>query len=196
MESKALRDVFGEKLIEIGRGNDKVVVLDADVSGSTKSALFGEVFPDRFFNVGIAEANMVSMAAGLAAVGLIPFVSTFSFLLTLRAADQMRTQIAYTKLPVKFAAGYGGLSDSFDGATHHAICDLALARSLPNMTVMVPGDPIQTKALTQKAADLPGPVYLRLSRAEAPNIFSRDCQFEVGKGVVLAEGDQGTIMAT
>lgn len=194
MAGKALRDVFGDTLVELGRENDRVVVLDADVSNSTKTVKFGREFPDRFFNVGIAEANMVSIAAGMASAGLIPYVSTFSFLLALRAADQVRTQIAYPRLGVKLAAGYGGLSDSFDGATHHAICDVAVARSLPNMTVVVPADPAQTRALTKAVASLDGPVFLRLSRAEAEDVFSTDDKFEVGKGIVVEDGSEGTIV--
>lgn len=194
MAGKALRDVFGDTLVELGRENDMVVVLDADVSNSTKTVKFGKEFPDRFFNVGIAEANMVSIAAGMASAGLIPYVSTFSFLLALRAADQVRTQIAYPRLGVKLAAGYGGLSDSFDGATHHAICDVAVARSLPNMTVVVPADPAQTRALTKAVASLDGPVFLRLSRAEAEDVFSTDDKFEVGKGIVVEDGSEGTIV--
>src|SRR5690554_1912699 len=126
MEKKMIRDAFGEALVEIGLENEDVVVLDADVSGSTRTAKFAAEYPERFFNVGIAEQNMVSIASGLALGGKIPFVSTFSFLLASRALDQVRTGIAYPELNVKIAGGYGGLSDSFDGPTHHSICDVAI----------------------------------------------------------------------
>jgi transketolase len=194
MKGKALRDAFGEALIELGRENEDVVVLDADVSGSTRTKMFGDVYPDRFFNVGIAEANMMNIAAGLAACGKIPFVSTFSFLACLRAGDQLRTSIAYPRLNVKVGAGYGGLSDSFDGPTHHSLCDIAVVRSMPNMTVVVVSDPNQTKKAVKAVAAYDGPVYLRLSRAEVPYVLPEDAPFVIGKGNLLRNGSDLTLV--
>ena len=196
MKAKALRDAFGEALVELGRENEDVVVLDADVSGSTRTKMFGDVYPDRFFNVGIAEANMMNMAAGLAACGKVPFVSTFSFLACLRAGDQLRTSIAYPRLNVKVGAGYGGMSDSFDGPTHHSLCDIAVARSMPNMTVVVVSDPNQTKKAVKAVAAYDGPVYLRLSRAEVPYVLPEDAPFVLGKGNLLREGSDLTLVVT
>lgn len=190
-----IRDAFGEALVELGAENEDVVVLDADVSGSTRTAKFAAEYPDRFFNVGIAEQNMVSIASGLALGGKIPFVSTFSFLLTSRALDQVRTGIAYPKLNVRIAGGYGGLSDSFDGPTHHSICDVAIMRSLPNMRVVVVADAPSTKAIVKESIKWDGPVFLRLSRAEVPIIFDDNYDFELGKGNLIQEGSDVTIIA-
>ncbi|MTI59801.1 MAG: transketolase family protein [Firmicutes bacterium] len=195
MEKKMIRDAFGEALVELGAENEDVVVLDADVSGSTRTAKFAAEYPDRFFNVGIAEQNMVSIASGLALGGKIPFVSTFSFLLTSRALDQVRTGIAYPKLNVRIAGGYGGLSDSFDGPTHHSICDVAIMRSLPNMRVVVVADAPSTKAIVKESIKWDGPVFLRLSRAEVPIIFDDNYDFELGKGNLIQEGSDVTIIA-
>ncbi|MGI6558300.1 MAG: transketolase family protein [Limnochordia bacterium] len=194
MKAKALRDAFGEALVELGRENEDVVVMDADVAGSTRTKMFGDVYPDRFFNVGIAEANMMNIAAGLAACGKIPFVSTFSFLACLRAGDQLRTSIAYPRLNVKVGAGYGGLSDSFDGPTHHSLCDIAVVRSMPNMTVVVVSDPNQTKKAVKAVAAYDGPVYLRLSRAEVPYVLPEDAPFVIGKGNLLRNGSDLTLV--
>jgi len=192
----AIRNAFGEALVDLGYKNNKVVVLDADVSHSTKTVKFGEKFPDRFFNVGVAEANMVNIAAGFATCGFVPFVSTFSFLACLRAGEQIRTSVAYPKLNVKIAAGYGGLSDSYDGATHQSICDIAIARSIPNMTVIVLADAQETKQAVPAIAQYKGPVFFRLSRAEVPVIFNEDHRFEIGKGNLLKEGSDVTLVAT
>lgn len=192
----AIRDAFGEALIELGEKNERLVVLDADVSHSTRTVKFGERFPDRFFNVGVAEANMMNIAAGLATCGFIPFVSTFSFLACLRAAEQIRTSIAYPKLNVKIAAGYGGLSDSYDGATHQSVCDIAIARSIPNLTVIVLADAEETKMAVPAIAKYKGPVFFRLSRAEVLVIFDEDHQFQIGKGNLLKEGLDVTLIAT
>ncbi|QTL99447.1 transketolase family protein [Iocasia frigidifontis] len=195
MKKKMIRDAFGEALVEIGLENEDVVVLDADVSGSTRTAKFAVEYPERFFNVGIAEQNMVSIASGLALGGKIPFVSTFSFLLTSRALDQVRTGIAYPKLNVRIAGGYGGLSDSFDGPTHHSICDVAIMRSLPNMKVVVAADAPSTKAIVKESIKWDGPVFLRLSRAEVPIIFDDHYDFELGKGNLIQKGSDVTIIA-
>ncbi len=195
MKKKTLRDAFGEALVEIGIENKDVVVLDADVSGSTKTANFAAEYPERFFNIGIAEQNMVSVASGLALGGKIPFVSTFSFLLCTRALDQVRTGIAYPKLNVKIAGGYGGMSDSYDGPTHHSICDINIMRGLPNMRVVVPADAPSTKAIVKASVNWDGPVFIRLSRAEVPIIFNDDYNFEFGKGNLIKEGSDVTIIA-
>jgi len=192
----AIRDAFGEALVELGEKNEKVVVLDADVSHSTRTIKFGERFPDRFFNLGVAEANMMNIAAGLATCGFIPFVSTFSFLACLRAAEQIRTSIAYPKLNVKIAAGYGGLSDSYDGTTHQSVCDIAIARSIPNLTVMVVADARETRIALPAIAHYKGPVFFRLSRAEVPVIFDEDHRFQIGKGNLLKDGSDVTLIAT
>ncbi|GAI05685.1 unnamed protein product, partial [marine sediment metagenome] len=191
----AIRDAFGEALVDLGYKNNKVVVLDADVSHSTKTIKFGEKFPDRFFNIGVAEANMMNIAAGFATCGFIPFVSTFSFLACLRAGEQIRTSVAYPKLNVKIAAGYGGLSDSYDGTTHQSVCDIAIARSIPNMTVIVVADAQEAKIAVPAIAKYEGPVFFRLSRAEVPIIFNEDHRFEIGKGNLLKEGSDVTLAA-
>jgi len=192
----AIRDAFGEALVDLGYKNNKVVVLDADVSHSTRTIKFEEKFPDRFFNIGVAEANMMNIAAGFATCGFIPFVSTFSFLACLRAGEQIRTSVAYPKLNVKIAAGYGGLSDSYDGTTHQSVCDIAIARSIPNMTVIVVADAQEAKIAVPAIAKYEGPVFFRLSRAEVPIIFNEDHRFEIGKGNLLKEGSDVTLVAT
>lgn len=192
----AIRDAYGEALKELGAKNKDVIVLDADVSSSSKSSLFGAQYPDRFFNVGIAEANMVAMAAGMSTSGKIPFINTFAAFVVLRAADPVRSLIAYTKLNVKLAGTYAGLSDSYDGASHHSIMDIAFMRALPNMTVVSVADAIETKKVVLAIAEYDGPVYLRLSRAEVPTIFDESYKFELGKGVQLTEGNDVTIIAT
>ena len=192
----AIREAYGEALKELGAKNKNVVVLDADVSSSSKSSLFGAQYPDRFFNVGIAEANMVAMAAGMSTSGKIPFVNTFAAFIVLRGADPVRSLIAYEKLNVKLAGAYAGLSDSYDGASHHSIMDIAFMRALPNMTVVSVADAVETKKAVQTIAEYNGPVYLRLSRAEVPTIFDDSYKFELGKGVQLTEGNDVTILAT
>ncbi len=192
----ALRDSFGDALFDLGSKDKRIVVLDADVSHSTKTIKFGEKFPDRFFNIGIAEANMMNIAAGFAASGFIPFASTFSFLICLRAVEQIRSSIAYPGLNVKIAAGYGGLSDSYDGATHHSVCDIAIIRSIPNMTVIVLGDAQEVKQAVPVIARFVGPIFFRLSRAEVPVIFDESHRFEIGKGNLLKQGDDVTLVAT
>lgn len=192
----ALRDAFGEALVELGRENPDIVVLDADVSSSTQTLLFGKAFPDRFFNFGIAEANMMDVAAGFATVGKIPYASTFAYLATLKAGEQLRSCIAYPKLNVKVCGSYGGLSDSFDGVSHQSVYDLAIMRATPNMTVIVASDAIVTRKAVKAIADYKGPVYLRLSRNEAPVLEDENRNFEIGKGLLLREGSEVTVLAT
>jgi len=192
---KAMREAYGEALVELGAANSSVVVLDADVASSTRSILFRNAYPDRFFNIGIAEANMAGIAAGMAASGKVPFINTFAFLLALRAADPVRSLVAYNKLRVILAGAYGGFSDSYDGASHQAVEDVAIMRSLPNMTIVVPADEHQVRKAVFAAAEFDGPVYLRLSRAEVPEVYKADNDFIIGKGAVLRTGRDATIIA-
>lgn len=189
-----MRDAYGKALAAYGAENDKVVVLDADVSASTRSRYFGERFPDRFYNVGITEAAMVDVAAGLALGGMIPFAHTFAFLISLRAAEQVRTCIAYPRTNVKLVGAYSGLSDSKDGPTHHSICDLAVMRALPNLTIVVPADGVEAAACLPAVAEHQGPVYLRLSRATVPDLLPAGEPFQIGKGRVLREGAQVAVV--
>ncbi|MDT3360153.1 MAG: 1-deoxy-D-xylulose-5-phosphate synthase [Spirochaetota bacterium] len=168
--SIAMRDAFGKKLAELGATHPELVVLDADVSSSTKSALFGKAFPDRFFNVGVAEANMVDIAAGMATAGYHPVVNAFAIFLALKATDQIRNTICYNNLPVIIAGAYGGLSDSFDGASHQSITDIAIMRALPNMQVIVPSDSAQAEQALEYALTQKGPVYIRLNRNAMPDL--------------------------
>lgn len=194
---RAIRDVYGETLAQLGRENKDIVALEADVGSSSKSIVFGKEFPLRYFNVGVAEANMVAVAAGLATTGKIPFANTFAAFMVLRAADPVRSLVAYTKLNVKLAGTYAGLSDSYDGASHHAIADIAFMRALPNMTVISVSDPVEAELATRAAAEFKGPVYLRLSRAEVPVVLDKaSYDFKIGKGVTLVDGGDLTIVAT
>ena len=192
---KAIRDIYGETLAELGAEYKDIVVLDADLSGSTKSKVFGQKYPDRFFNMGIAESDMVSCAAGLATVGKIPFVNTFTVFLTTLGLIAARGQVCYGNLNVKFGGGYCGMSDALDGATHHATEDIAVMRSLPNMKVVCPSDPESTRWCTRWAAEHNGPVYLRLSRGEYPELYPAGTSFELGKGKIVREGTDCTVFA-
>ncbi len=191
----AIRDAYGDALKELGGINEKVVALEADVGGSTKSAVFGKAYPDRYFNVGIDELNMVSMAAGFARCGLIPFVNTFAVFMTSRSADPIQSLICYDKLNVKLCGTYCGLSDSYDGASHQAITDIAFVRAIPNMTVISVADAVETKKAVMAIAELNGPVYLRLSRAAVPVVYDESMDFQIGKGIVVRDGKDVTIMA-
>ncbi|GMO42020.1 MAG: transketolase family protein [Termitinemataceae bacterium] len=162
--SDAMRDSFGKKLAEIGEKNKKLVVFDADVSGSSKSSYFAKAFPDRFFNVGVAEGNMAGVAAGMATAGYHPVINAFAIFLALKSLDQLRHDFCYNHLPVVIAGAYGGLSDSFDGASHQAIADIAIMRSLPNMELIVPGDSVQAGLALEYALNRDCPVYIRLNR--------------------------------
>lgn len=196
MEKMAIRDAYGNALKELGAKNKKVVALEADVGGSTKSILFGKEYPERYFEVGISEINMVNMAAGMAREGLIPFVNTFSTFLATRGSDPILSLIGYDSLNVKLAGTYVGMTDSYDGASHHAITDVAWVRSIPGMVVITPSDPVQTRQAVFAAAEYEGPVYLRLSRAPAPILYTEDTKFEIGKGICFREGKDVTIAVT
>ena len=192
---KAIRDVYGEALVKYGKDDKRVVVLDADVSCSTKSATFGKACPDRFLNVGIAEANMTAMSAGLASVGKIPFVNTFAVFLTSIGLCAARAFGSYSQIPTKMAGAYGGMSDAFDGPSHHALEDIAVMRSLPNFEVFVPCDAAQTEWLVKYAIETPKPIYLRLSRDAFPDLYTSETKFEAGKGNVVREGTDATVIA-
>jgi transketolase len=194
--NKAIRDAFGETLLKLGEEREDIVVLDADVANSTKSMLFGEKFPERFYDVGISEANMAGMAAGMAVMGKIPFINTFAVFMMLRAADPIRSLIAYQNLNVKICGTYAGLSDSYDGASHHANKDIAFFRTIPNMTVISVCDAVETEKAVRAAVLINGPVYLRLSRASLPVIFDENYKFQVGKGTLIKDGKDVTIIAT
>lgn len=195
-KSEAIRLAYGKELAKLGQQNEDIVVLDADVSSSTQSFYFNEANPDRFFNFGIAEANMVSAAAGLAAMGKIPFVNTFSFLLCERALDQITSNVAYNNLNVKMAANYGGMSDSFDGASHHSLTDIAIVRSIPNVTLIVISDAVEMRKALPAIIEHDGPVYFRMCRAETPIVHDDDYEFKIGEGVTLKEGSDLTIVVT
>ena len=196
-EMTAVRDAYGAALKELGEQDLRIVGLEADVASSTKSGIFGCALPERYFNVGISELNMVSMAAGLARTGFIPFVNTFAVFLTTRGADPVQSLIAYDSLNVKLCGAYCGLSDSYDGASHQAITDMAFVRSIPNMTVIATADGTETRKAVFAIAEHQGPVYMRFGRLAVPVINdNEDYKFELGKGVVLREGKDVAIIAT
>jgi transketolase len=192
----SMRIAYGKALIELGKANPDVVVLSADVSNSDHSYMFEEVFPDRFFNVGIAEQSLVDVAVGLAYAGKIPFANTFAFLFATRALEMVRTHLCYGEANVKLMGAYAGLSDSFDGPTHHSITDIAIMRSLPNMTVLVPGDPVAVAKLLPQVAEWPGPVFVRLNRNEVPVIFDESYSPRIGEAIALRPGDDVTLIGT
>jgi len=192
----SIRDAYGDALAELGAENNKVVVLEADVGSSSKSIVFGKAFPSRYYNVGISELNMNAMAAGFASCGLIPFTNTFSVFMTLRGGDPINSIIAYDNLNVKLAGAYCGLSDSYDGASHHSIGDIAILRAIPNMTVISVCDAVETRKAVFAIAEHIGPVYLRLSRALAPVIFDDNYIFEIGRGVIVEDGTDVTIISS
>ena len=194
--AKAIREIYGETLAELGNTMKNLVVLDADVAGSTKSAIFGKAHPDRFFDMGIAEANMAATAAGMATTGLIPFINTFAVFVTSASLVALRGQICYGNLNVKLGGAYAGMSDARDGATHHALEDLAVTRSLPNMRILSVCDAEETRWATRTAAELEGPVYIRLSREAMPDLYAPDHVFTFGKAETLREGTDATIIAT
>ncbi len=195
--STATRDAYGKTLVELGKENRDIVVLDADLSKSTKTVMFAKEFPDRFLNMGIAEQNLMGTAAGLAASGKIPFVSTFAMFATGRAFEPIRNSIAYPRLNVKIAATHAGLTVGEDGASHQCLEDIAIMRVIPNMTVMCPADGVETEAIVKAAAGYKGPVYIRLGRPKVPDIYVKeDYAFEWGKGVTLKDGGDVTIIAT
>lgn len=195
MDLVSTRTGYGKGLAEIGK-DKKVVVLDADLSGSTKSAVFCKKYPDRFFNLGIAEQDMIGTAAGFALSGKIPFASTFAVFANARAHDQIRVSVAYSNLNVRVVGSHAGLLTGEDGPTHQAICDISTMRSMPNMAVIHPADGIEAEMATKYLLKHKGPVYLRLGRVELPLIFNSNYKFRFGKGIVLEKGKAATIIAT
>lgn len=193
---KQLRLTYGEALAELGEKNADIVVVDADMADGTRTVDFKKEFPDRFYDVGIAEQNLVGVGVGLSLAGLIPFVNTFAWLLTWRAGDPVRTLVAYAHTNVKLIAGYGGFSGPMDGATHESIADLSVIRSLPGITVITASDHEQVNTILPVIADYKGPVYLRLSRAEVTNFHSSEQQFKLGKGIMLKDGKDLTLIGT
>lgn len=189
------REAYGKTLVELGKRNRDVVVLDADLSRSTMTRVFAHEFPGRFFDCGIAEQNMMGIAAGLAASGKTPFASTFAVFATGRCFDQIRVSIAQPHLNVKIVATHGGISVGEDGASHHAIEDLSMACSLPGFTVVVPADAIETARAVEVAAETPGPFYIRLVRPRTPLVNNKEYRFVLGKAVTMREGGDATIIA-
>jgi transketolase len=189
----AMRDAFGEALVSLAPDVPEMVVLDADVSTSTRTAAFGQRHANRFFNVGVAEANMVDIAAGMATCGLRPIVSTFAVFLTLKAADQVRNIVCYNKLPVILVGNYAGLSDSYDGASHQSILDIAIMRAMPNMTVVVPADGVELRQTLTASLRRDGPTYIRICRNPTPVLFAEAPPLEIGKVRKLNDGSDLTI---
>lgn len=195
---KATRQSYGEALAELGEKNSNIVVLDADLAGATKTSIFAKKFPDRFFDIGIAEQDMISTASGMATFGKIPYASTFAVFAAGRAYDQLRASIAYPKANVKICATHAGVTVGEDGATHQMIEDLSLMRTMPNMIVMSTSDDIQTKWAVEKISEIEGPVYLRLCRLSTPSIYSENdiAEFEIGKAIQIGDGADASIIAT
>ena len=193
----ATRESYGNALIELGKEHDNLVVLDADLAAATKTGVFKKVFPERHIDCGIAESNMVGIGAGLAAAGMVPFVSSFAMFAAGRAFEQIRNSVGYPHLNVKIGATHAGISVGEDGATHQCNEDIALMRTIPGMVVISPADDVEAKAAVKAAYEHDGPVYLRFGRLAAPVIFDEETfEFEIGKGQVLTEGTDVTIIAT
>jgi len=190
------RMAYGHALLELGQQRSDIVVLDADLYNSTRTILFGRQFPKRFFDIGIAEQDLVSTAAGLAASGFVPYCNSFAIFMTGRCYDQIRTQVAYPSLPVKLVGSSAGLTEGPDGASHQSLEDITLMRALPNMTVIVPADDVETKQATAAIADIPGPVYFRLGRYPVPTIVGSDYRFKVGQLLRMRDGGDIVIFAT
>ena len=195
---KATRESYGEEIEKLGKENEKIVVLDADLSSATKTNIFAKSIPERFFNMGIAEQNMMSTAAGMATCGLIPYASTFAVFAAGRAYDQIRNSICYPNLNVKICATHAGVTVGEDGATHQMVEDIALMRALPNMTVVCTSDDVQTRWAVREIAKVDGPVYLRLCRLASPVLYEEydRVNFEIGKAVQIGEGTDATVFAT
>ncbi|MBN2347867.1 MAG: transketolase family protein [Bacteroidales bacterium] len=189
------RQVYGETLLELGKENKNIVVLEADLSKSTMSCLFEEQFPNRFFEMGIGEANMTSFAAGLSLTGKVAFTNSFAVFASGRAYDQIRQAICISKLNVKIVGSSAGLSDFGDGSTHQSVEDAAIMRAIPNMTVLVPADGIETRKMTRKIAAYNGPVYMRLNRNDLPDVFPEDEEYEIGEPYLVREGNDIVVFA-
>ena len=192
----ATRESYGNGLVELGKEHDNVVVLDADLAGATKTAIFKKAFPNRHFNCGIAECNLVDVGAGLSTMGLVPFVSTFAMFAAGRAYEQVRNTIGYPHLNVKICATHGGISVGEDGASHQCCEDFALMRTIPGMTVMCPSDDVEARKMVRAAYEMEGPVYIRFGRAATPVYHAEGFSFAVGKGEVLQDGTDVAVIAT
>lgn len=192
----ATRDSYGNALKELGETANNLVVLDADLAGATKTGIFQSAYPDRHFDFGIAEANMINAAAGLSTMGLVPFASTFAMFAAGRAYEQVRNTIGYPHLNVKIGATHGGISVGEDGASHQCCEDFALMRTIPGMTVMCPSDDIEARAMVKAAYEFEGPVYMRFGRAATPVFHEENYQFQIGKGEILKNGTDIAIIAT
>ena len=195
MKKVATRDSYGAALAKLGAEHDDLVVLDADLAGATKTSVFQKAFPERHFDCGIAEGNMICMAAGLSTTGLVPFASSFAMFAAGRAFEQVRNSIGYPHLNVKIGATHGGISVGEDGASHQCCEDFALMRSIPGMTVICPADGVEAEAAVKAAYEMEGPVYLRFGRLAVPVFHSDDFKFEIGKGEVLRDGTDVAIIA-
>ena len=195
MKMQNPRQVYGETLLDLGRKNKDIVVLEADLSKSTMTCLFEKEFPERFFEMGIGEANMTSFAGGLSLTGKIAFTNSFAVFASGRAYDQIRQGISIPKLNVKIVGSSSGLSDFGDGATHQSVEDVAIMRAIPNMTVLVPADGIETRKMTRTVADYQGPVYMRINRNDLPDLFPEDQEFEIGKSYLIREGKDVVVFA-
>ncbi len=193
-EKKSIRSQYGKTLVELGKENKNIVVLDADLSASTQTSQFAKEFPERFFDMGIAEQDAMTTAAGLSTVGKIPFVSTFAMFATGRAWEQIRNSICYPKFNVKIVATHGGVTVGEDGASHQALEDVALMRLIPNMTVIVPADCNETKEVIKYAASCNGPVYVRLARTNVVDVFDENYKFDPKKAIVVKEGNDMTLV--
>ena len=191
----ATRESYGNALVELGREHADVVVLDADLAGATKTSTFKKEFPDRHFDCGIAEGNMMAVAAGIASMGMVPFASTFAMFAAGRAFEQVRNSIGYPHLNVKIGATHGGISVGEDGASHQCCEDFALMRSIPGMTIICPADDVEARAAVKAAYEFEGPVYLRFGRSGVPVFHDEDFKFEIGKGEVLQDGNDIAIIA-
>ena len=195
-EKIATRQSYGEKLEELGEKYKNIVVFDADLSSATKTSIFAKKYPDRFFDMGISEADMVSTAAGMSTCGKVPFISTFAMFAAGRAYDQIRNGVCYPNLNVKICATHSGITVGEDGATHQMLEDIALMRVVPNMTVISPSDDTETRWAVEEAYKIKGPVYIRLSRLATPVIYEENQKFEIGKMIQMGEGTDATIFAT
>ena len=192
----ATRDAYGKALVELGEKNDKVIVFDADLAAATKTGMFKKAFPDRFYDTGIAEGNMMGVAAGLASCGYTVFASSFAMFAAGRAFEQIRNTIGYPHINVKIGATHAGISVGEDGASHQCCEDIALMRTIPGMTIINPADDVETRLAVLAAAEMQGPVYMRFGRLAVPRVFDENYKFEIGKGTYLAKGSDVTIVAT
>ncbi len=192
----ATRDAYGKALVELGEKNDKLIVFDADLAAATKTGMFKKAFPERFIDCGIAEGNMMGVAAGMATAGYTVFASSFAMFAAGRAFEQVRNTICYPHINVKIGATHAGISVGEDGASHQCCEDIALMRSIPGMTILNPADDVETRLAVMAAAEMDGPVYMRFGRLAVPRIFDENYKFQIGKGVYLKEGSDVTIIAT